>query len=98
MVLKRGAWAFQGTVPQGGRHGDGAGGQPGGSRRPPEPSWRERLARLTAWAVAAIAMLLFAMAAMLARHGAISRRQWLRASRFCHRLQRAALHILRRAG
>ncbi|MGE7970016.1 hypothetical protein ACQKOH_17305 [Sphingomonas sp. NPDC092331] len=44
------------------------------------------------------AMHLLAMAAMLARRGAISRRQWLHASRFCHRLHQAALGILRRSG
>lgn len=98
MVLSRAASAFQGIVPQEGRHGAGAGGQAKGSGRPPEPSWRERLARLIAWALAAVAMRLLVMAAMLARRGAISRRRWVRASRFCHRLQHRALDILRGAG
>ncbi|NIJ63874.1 hypothetical protein FHR20_000805 [Sphingomonas leidyi] len=98
MVLKRDALAFLPPSPPEGWHGDGRGRPPEGASPPPEPSWRVFLARLVAWAMATGAMRLLAMAAMLARHGAISRRQWLYASRLCHRLQRAALGILRRSG
>ena len=51
---------------------------------------------MLAWLLSVIATRLLATAAMLAHHRAISRRTWLRASQFCHRLQRAALVILRR--
>ncbi|MDH4744043.1 hypothetical protein OMP43_08450 [Sphingomonas sp. CBMAI 2297] len=98
MVLNRGALAFRAPFPQEDWHDNGPGGRPEGSGPPPEPSWRARLARLVAWAMVTGAMHLLAMAAMLARRGAISRRQWLHASRFCHRLQQAALGILRRSG
>lgn len=98
MVLNRGALAFRGPFPQEGCHGNGGDGRPEGSGPPPGPSWRALLARLVAWAMATGAIRLLAMAAMLARHGALSRRQWLHASRFCHRLQLAALGILRRSG
>lgn len=99
MVLSRryrAALAFRETAPHGGRRHSGGSGTHRGTSRPPGPSWRERLGRMLAWLLSVIATRLLATAAMLARHGAISRRTWLRASQFCHRLQRAALVILRR--
>lgn len=99
MVLSRqyrAALAFRDAAPHGGsQYGRGPHARRGTSR-PPGPSWRERLGRMLAWLLSVIATRLLATAAMLARHRAISRRTWLRASQFCHRLQRAALVILRR--
>ncbi|MBV8239154.1 MAG: hypothetical protein JO221_10325 [Sphingomonas sp.] len=98
MVLSwryRVALAFRQTAPQGGALGRGPRARRGASQ-PPGPSWRERLGRMLAWLLSAIATRLLTVATMLLRHGAISRRTWLRASQLCHWLQRTALVVLRR--
>ncbi|WP_298674426.1 hypothetical protein [uncultured Sphingomonas sp.] len=99
MVLSRryrAALAFQEGSPHANRRRDGSGTPRRGSGRPPEPSWRDRLGRLLSWALAAAATRLLALAAMLARHGVVSRRQWRRLSSASHGLQRAALVVLRK--